>query len=57
MRYAHVMMKQYINSYGYQNIFIKKILEFFLKLIAKWDIKHTKNVDYFIANSILLKKR
>ena len=57
MRYAHVMMKQYINSYGYQNIFIKKILEFFLKLIAKWDIKHTKNVDYFIANSNFIKKR
>lgn len=56
-RYAHIMMKQYIKSYGFKSLLTKKILEFFLKLIAKWDIKNAKNVDYFIANSNFIKKR
>jgi len=57
MRYAHVMMKQYIENYGFKNFFIRNSLKIALTLIGKWDIVCSKNVDFFVANSNFIKRR
>lgn len=58
VRYAHVMMDEYIKDYyGIKNFFLKNLLKVILNMIKTWDINSNKNVDHFIANSEYLKKR
>ena len=58
VRYAHVMMNEYIKDYyGIKNFFLKNLLKIILNMIKTWDINSNKNVDHFIANSEYLKKR
>ena len=57
IRYCHVMMDEYLREYKIRNILLKFILKFFLIILGKWDIKNSKNVDYFVANSSYIKTR
>lgn len=57
IRYAHVMMENYIVDYGFKNKFLRFFLSQLLLLISKWDIKSNLNVDYFISNSTYIQKR
>lgn len=56
-RYAHFMTKQYLKNYNINNFLLKFILKSFLKYFAKFDIKNSKNVDQFFANSNFVKSR
>lgn len=53
MRFAHGFKDSYLKK---QNPIIKFILNPIINWIAKWDIKNTKNTDFFIANSINTKQ-
>tara|TARA_Y100000310_G_scaffold339954_1_gene434242 strand:- start:498 stop:1589 length:1092 start_codon:yes stop_codon:yes gene_type:complete len=54
MRYAWDLKEQYLQQ---ENFFLKPFISIFLKILAYWDKKNTKQVDYFIANSGNVKQR
>jgi len=56
-RYAHFMLDEYLKDYKIKNFLTKYILRKFLSIFAKYDIKNSNNVDYFIANSFFVRKR
>lgn len=54
MRYAWDLKKDYLS---YESLFLRPFLSLLLSILAFWDKKHTKSVDYFIANSENVRRR
>ncbi len=54
MRYAWELREQYIQD---QFLFLRLPLRIFLTLLALWDKRNARSVDYFIANSENVRRR
>ncbi len=55
VRYAWDLRNDYLNEV--KGPFTKKVFNYFLDRLKKWDIESSKSVDFFIANSQNVKKR
>lgn len=54
MRYTLHLQEQYLQE---ESFFLRPFIKLFLKWLAYWDKKNTKNVDFFIANSKNVQQR
>jgi len=57
MRYIWDMYDLYFGKNSKANVITKVLMKFLRKPLQSWDIKSSKNVDYFIANSYNVKER
>lgn len=56
-RYTHIMTDEYIKDYRINNFILKFLLKIFLSNFRKYDIKYSKNVNFFISISDFIRRR